>query len=365
MMFTFTHVIDIAALFCLTVLLYSNTALHVQRRKPFLLAIILTVVIILSEAGTMISSNENLNLRSLHILFNILGFALNPMIPIAITLIFNRMILKTYKFLLIPTMINMIAVVLSPVFKLIFHVDPNNMYTRGDYFFIFVTVYIINLIFLIVITLEFSKKNNYPIVGKIAALSIFTIIGTSIQLIYPLAYSTWHCVTLSLLLYFLLMSEYDSSFDALTGLYNRASFDRAIKQIGETAALSLIVLDIDDFKVVNDTYGHSYWDYTIKTVAEIIRKSFDKDYTCYRLGGDEFYIIGKETEQGNIENSLRNMTSNLTKMREGGILLSTVSYGYSIFPGGEKLDFNKVLKEADDQMYHYKKIHKDNAAKQK
>lgn len=275
------------------------------------------------------------------------------------------MILKTYKFLLIPTMINMIAVVLSPVFKLIFHVDPNNMYTRGDYFFIFVTVYIINLIFLIVITLEFSKKNNYPIVGKIAALSIFTIIGTSIQLIYPLAYSTWHCVTLSLLLYFLLMSEYDSSFDALTGLYNRASFDRAIKQIGETAALSLIVLDIDDFKVVNDTYGHSYWDYTIKTVAEIIRKSFDKDYTCYRLGGDEFYIIGKETEQGNIENSLRNMTSNLTKMREGGILLPTVSYGYSIFPGGEKLDFNKVLKEADDQMYHYKKIHKDNAAKQK
>lgn len=342
-----------------------NTALHVQRRKPFLLAIILTVVIILSETGTMISSNENLNLRSLHILFNILGFALNPMIPIAITLIFNRMILKTYKFLLIPTMINMIAVVLSPVFKLIFHVDPNNMYTRGDYFFIFVTVYIINLIFLIVITLEFSKKNNYPIVGKIAALSIFTIIGTSIQLIYPLAYSTWHCVTLSLLLYFLLMSEYDSSFDALTGLYNRASFDRAIKQIGETAALSLIVLDIDDFKVVNDTYGHSYWDYTIKTVAEIIRKSFDKDYTCYRLGGDEFYIIGKETEQGNIENSLRNMTSNLTKMREGGILLPTVSYGYSIFPGGEKLDFNKVLKEADDQMYHYKKIHKDNAAKQK
>jgi diguanylate cyclase (GGDEF)-like protein len=98
-------------------------------------------------------------------------------------------------------------------------------------------------------------------------------------------------------------------------------------------------------------------------VADIIRKSFSKHYTCYRFGGDEFFIIGNETDKEKIEYQLRTMTNNLAKMREKGIQLPTVSYGYSIFKGGEKLDFHKTLKEADDQMYHFKRIHKAYAAR--
>lgn len=360
-MYTATYFIDIAALFYLMGLLYSSTALNNYRKKPFLVAIILTVVIILSEAGTVLNSNGILNLRSINILCNVFGFALTPMIPIAIILIFDKMILRTHKLLLIPSLINIIATVLSPLLRFIFYVDANNQYIRGDYFFIFITVYIINFLFLIIVTLEVGKKCNYPIMGKMVALSLFTIIGTSIQLLYPLAYSSWHCVTLSLLLYFLLMSEFDSSFDTLTSLYNRATFDKATKQIPETKAFSVILLDINDFKSVNDTYGHDYGDTVIKAVAEIIRKSFNKNYTCYRFGGDEFSIIGNETDKEKIEHQLRIMTNNIEEMREKGNPLPTVSYGYSIFPGGENLDFHKILKEADDQMYHYKKIHKANA----
>lgn len=160
------------------------------------------------------------------------------------------------------------------------------------------------------------------------------------------------------------MSEFDSSFDTLTGLYNRAAFGRAIKNIGEIKAFSLIILDINNFKMINDTYGHDYGDFVIKEVAAIIQKSFNKLYTCYRIGGDEFHIIGKETDQEKIESHLRNMTNSLAEVRENGNPLPTVAYGYSIFPGGEKLDFNKMLKEADAQMYQYKKIHKSNAAQE-
>lgn len=158
------------------------------------------------------------------------------------------------------------------------------------------------------------------------------------------------------------MSEFDSSFDSLTGLYNRAAFDKATKQIPEAKGFSVIILDINDFKNINDTYGHDYGDAVIKAVAAIIQKSFDKHYTCYRFGGDEFSIIGKETDLVKIESQLRAMTNALAEMREGGHPLPTVSYGYSIFQGGERLDFQKTFKEADDQMYHYKKIHKATAA---
>ncbi len=364
-MYIATYIIDIAALIYLIALLYSSTALNANRKKPFLMSIILTIIIILSEAVTVYTNTESASLRSINIVSNILGFALTPMIPIVITLIFDRKLFRTRKFLLIPTLINIIATVLSPLFRFVFYVDANNHYIRGDYFLIFITVYFINFLILVISTLKAGKRYNYPLRYKLIALSFFTILGTSIQLVYPSAYSSWHCVTLSLFLYFLLMSEFDYCFDTLTGLYNRAAFDKATKHLPDTKKFSVIILDINDFKSVNDTYGHDYGDTVIKTVAVIIRESFNRHYTCYRFGGDEFAIIGDETDKEKIENQLRAMTKKLSEMREKDNHLPTISYGYSIFREGEKLDFHKILKEADDLMYHFKKIHKTEAAQAK
>jgi len=364
-MYISAYIIDIAALLYLAGAVYSSTALNLFRKKPFLIGIIFTVIIIVSEAGTVFAGNGNLNLRSINILCNILGFALAPVIPLAIAFIFDRRFFRRYRFLLIPTFVNIVLTVLSPLFKLIFYVDASNDYFRGDCFFIFIIVYIINFLLLVISTLKIGRERNYPMMWKLAALSLFTICGTSIQLVKPSAYSSWHCVTLSLILYFLLMSEFDSSFDALTGFYSRAAFEKATKQIKETKAFSIIILDINNFKNVNDTYGHDYGDAVLKTVAAVIRKSFNKHYTCYRFGGDEFSILSDETDQEKIEQHLRAMTNNLGEMREKGEPLPTVSYGYSIFHGGEKLDFQKTFKEADEQMYCFKKIQKADAAKKK
>ena len=357
-MYIATYAIDIAALFYLIGLLHNSTTLHSTRKKPLLAATVLTVIIILSEAGTIFTNDTSMSLRSINIFCNVLGFALTPLIPIAISLIFDKRILSTHKFLLVPTLINIVATVLSPLFKYIFYVNASNQYIRGDYFFIFISVYIFNFLFLIICTLDVGKKHNYHIAKKMILLSLFTIIGTSIQIVYPLAYSSWHCITLSLFLYFLLMSQFDNSFDILTGLYNRVAFENASKEIVRAKVFSIIVLDIDDFKSINDTYGHDRGDAVIKAVAAIIRESFYKHYTCYRIGGDEFYILSNETDQEKIELQLKAMTNALVEMRGKGNPLPTVSYGYSIFRGGDNADFNINLKEADDQMYHYKKVHK-------
>ena len=354
-MYIATYSIDIAALFYLLSLLSSGTSLNSDRKMPFIFSIILTVVIILSEAGTILASSGSVSLRSMHIFFNILGFSLSPMIPIAITLIFDRRILTTHKVLLLPTLINIVATVLSPFLKLIFYVDPYNDYIRGKFFFVFIVVYVINYSILVMSTLNIGKKHNYPIKRKMMTLFLFSIIGTSFQLINPSIYSSWHCITLTLFLYFLMMSEFDSSFDTLSGLYNRAALDRVIKGLTKSKTLSIIMLDIDDFKMINDTYGHDYGDTVIQQVAAIIRESFAKHYTCYRFGGDEFAIISEEVNPDKIEYQLRRMTKTLSEKREKGHILPTVSYGYSFNSGEETMDFNKVLKAADEQMYQYKR----------
>ncbi|HHT42385.1 MAG TPA: GGDEF domain-containing protein [Firmicutes bacterium] len=357
-MHTAAYLIDIAALFYLMGLLHSNTSLNAERQKPFLIAVTLTISVIVLEAATIVTNNYNLNLRGFHILCNTLGFALAPLIPLAIALIFDRMILEKHRIMLLPTVLNAAAAALSPVFGWIFTVDAANNYTRGDFFFAFVAVYATNLLCLIIATVEVAKRKNYPIVSKMAGLGVFTFIGTSVQLLFPSSYTSWHCVTLSLLLYLLLMSEFDSSFDTLTNVYNRAAFDKQVKRISEAKgkdhAFSLIMLDIDDFKAVNDTYGHDCGDDVIKAVAAVVRESFDKRYTCYRVGGDEFSLIGSETDAEKIEEQLANLKSGLARLREEGAILPTVSCGYSVYIGGEKLNFHKVLKEADGQMYHNK-----------
>ena len=359
-----TYSIDLIALFFLCVSLHCSNMLNNYRKKPFLFGIVITVIIILSETGTILTENGNIELRNLNVCCNVVGFALTPIIPFALIAISDITILQTHKLLVFPTVINSIAAVLSPAYKLIFYVDTNNHYERGNYFFIFVAIYIINLMLLVISTLHTGEIHHYPIKGKMITLSLFTVAGTSVQLVFPEVHSSWHCVTLALLLYFLLLSEFDSSFDTLTGLYNRAAFEKTAKQMTNRKAFSVIVLDVNDFKNINDTYGHDYGDFVLKSVAAIIRKSLDNHCTCYRVGGDEFYIICKETNPDRIENQLRIMTNALTEERKINSYLPTIAYGYSVFRGGS-LSFQKVLKEADKQMYSFKKQQKTKASKPK
>lgn len=357
-MYVTTHLIDIAALFFLMGLLYFSTSLNNERKNPFLIAIVLTITVIIAEAGTLFIDSQYLNFRNLLIFCNVIGFSFSPMIPIVITYIFDSRILKRIKVLLIPTLINIGLSILSPFYGFIFHVDFNNQYVRGDFFFIFVAVYSFNFLLLIMSTLITGKDYNYPMMWKLIVLFVFTISGTSVQLVNPTVYSSWHSVTLSLFLYFVLMSEFDSSFDTLTGLYNRSTFDKKAKQVVGQKPYSIIILDINDFKNINDTYGHDFGDKVIKKVASVIRKSFSKNYTCYRYGGDEFSIISYEADIEKIERQIKELIKALTKMREDKIPLPTVAYGYSICKDKELRHFDQVLKEADVQMYKFKKVQK-------
>ena len=100
--------------------------------------------------------------------------------------------------------------------------------------------------------------------------------------------------------------EFMSVLDGLTGLYNRRQFEIGLEQEynrtkRHPSDFALAILDIDFFKKVNDTHGHQYGDYVLKTVAELVKKSFRKTDLLYRYGGEELVMIMPET---NIEGAL-------------------------------------------------------------
>ena len=100
--------------------------------------------------------------------------------------------------------------------------------------------------------------------------------------------------------------EFMSVLDGLTGLYNRRQFEISLEQEHNRSKrhlsdFSLAILDIDFFKKVNDTYGHQYGDYVLKTVANLMKQAFRKTDLLYRYGGEELVMIMPET---NIEGAV-------------------------------------------------------------
>ena len=354
-----TYSIDIATLIFLCYLIYNNNLLNQNRKVPFYFGSALTILIILAEAGTILVGNEDSGLRYINIICNVFGFALTPVLPIIFIAIFDVNILRSRKLIVLPSLFNLFITALSPWFGFVFYVDVNNHYQRGNLFFLFVAAYIVNMILLLRITLMTRKGSHDPIQAESIALSFFVVAGTSVQLFFPSVYSAWHSVSFTLLLYYLVLSEYDGSFDALTRLYNRAAFEKAAKKLDSKRLYSVVVLDVDNFKEINDSYGHDYGDSVLKSIASVIRESFNESCRSFRVGGDEFYIISRSADPIKLDEQIKNMIYRLEKERETNKRLPTVSYGYSIFKGEEKIGFQEVLKEADTQMYYFKEAHKD------
>ncbi len=95
-------------------------------------------------------------------------------------------------------------------------------------------------------------------------------------------------------------TKYMTVTDALTGLYNRRHFEECLEREFLRSKryknnLSFAILDIDFFKEINDTYGHSAGDYVLKELAYILLQTFRKTDIIFRYGGDEFAVIITET----------------------------------------------------------------------
>lgn len=157
-----------------------------------------------------------------------------------------------------------------------------------------------------------------------------------------------------------------STKDSLSDLYNHRyfseelerNFDFYTRQVeqGNAKDFSLIMLDIDNFKMVNDTFGHLIGDFTIKRVADIMLENVHESHICFRYGGDEFAVLLLDTAIG----EARRVASDLQKMIEktqvdskNPQLVITVSMGVADF--SHSVDSQDLMRRADDKLYFSKR----------
>jgi len=144
--------------------------------------------------------------------------------------------------------------------------------------------------------------------------------------------------------------------DALTGCYTRRYILSALEQEMERTKdypLSLIMLDIDHFKEVNDQYGHDMGDLVLKNMVNIFLNLIGKKASLCRWGGEEFVILLPETKREQAIQCAEKIRLQLcsTVLPQVGIV--TASFGVSSYRDGDTM--NSMIKKADDLMYQSKK----------
>ncbi|HER43758.1 MAG TPA: sensor domain-containing diguanylate cyclase [Candidatus Eisenbacteria bacterium] len=153
------------------------------------------------------------------------------------------------------------------------------------------------------------------------------------------------------------------SIDRLTQLHNRNHYDEQLplemeRAIRNRKSLAFLIMDIDDFKMVNDRYGHDVGDQVLKLVAHGARDHLRKIDLLFRYGGEEFIALlpgaGKEAAERTAER-IREVVSKLRHTLEDGREVGvTISIGGCIFPNDAQKELD-LFRKADDALYHSKR----------
>ena len=180
-------------------------------------------------------------------------------------------------------------------------------------------------------------------------------------------------VGLQIVLKFMLQDEFDQHYlqkmynssvrDALTGVFNRRYFDDQLPTALSYSArhkipFTLLIIDIDHFKKVNDTYGHQAGDETLRMIGKLLNQSTREEDVVVRYGGEEFAIIvlGTNAKGGWImaEHQRQQLEKTPIKIAENQFLRVTASIGVATISPGVRVSPEMVIEIADKNLYQAK-----------
>ena len=148
--------------------------------------------------------------------------------------------------------------------------------------------------------------------------------------------------------------NFKASHDALTGVYNRAGYELLLSSV-DLADTYMLLFDVDDFKSINDTYGHEAGDKALVKLSKVLKNNFRSDDHICRIGGDEFVVfmvhtngLQKELIAGKID-----QINNQLKRSDDEVPYFSVSVGVAY--GADADDTESLFEQTDEAMYQSKK----------
>ena len=352
-------IISWSILFIVFIIISSNIGIDRNQRCIFYTIIIFIFITSSCECIGNVLNGTHSSIF-LHYVIKIIELSLTPILAFYSNKLF--IIKDETKFEIIFEKILIFLLVLHTLIKisnikfgLIFYIDNKNIYIHGKFYSIYIFMCAINAAYFIHKISRFSKY--YQNVNNLLTLiSTFLFSGESFSFFSNSNIKiSWIILSITLLFIYTYYNELIMYTDNLTGVLNQNYFNCLKNLKGQYI---LIIFDIDDFKSINDTYGHEFGNKVLNIVGKIIKDTYCNYGHCYRIGGDEFAVlINKKLSKNDLLELNSHFIDSLQIYRNDFPKLPYVSFGSTLYDSDiQSLESAKV--EADKDMYKYKKSSK-------
>lgn len=363
--------VNILSLFILSMLIF-HCYVKLDRRKLsnkiFLdTSCVIFLIISIEIITVLINGSSHINIY-INKLFSTLFFLISPIplymwdkyLYIQIEKIKKINILKV-KYFKIPLFINTVLLIINLKFNIIFSIDKNNFFQNEKFSiipFLIGTFYYISIYIFLV-----KHKHTIPndIYIFISIMYIFPFTASVLELFIPELLLTWGSITTVLIFSYILLQQELFETDPLTGAFNRNFFNSFVSKTNKftmnLSKLGAINIDLDEFKSINDTYGHKVGDDVLKNFVLLLNKAFKKKSKIIRMGGDEFIIIIENTSNEEIISHIRFLNIITEVYNSVNKYPIKFSYSYCIYSN----DFNDIydfFDHIDNKMYQNKYLKK-------
>ena len=342
-------------------------------QKIFNTIMIVILLVFLFDTGMWLF-NDKPTLRILNIIVTTGYYLLNPVICFVWLLYTDYKIFeskaelsKRFAFYILPIIVCTIMSLCSPFTEWFFVISKENHYIRGPYFYVMAITsigYLLVTLVIPIVDLRRCKwKEGMDVNLHLILFNVCVIAAAIAQSLFFGISIIWVCAMLSCVSIYINVQNHEISIDYLTGLYNRRRLDqhfqRRMKAKRKDTILFAIMLDMDEFKSINDTLGHNVGDIALTQIADVLRDSCNgsEDFIA-RIGGDEFVIVGERKEHIQIQELINQINDSVLKFNQSHTLHYTlkVSMGYSVI--GENDSIDSLLIGADKEMYKNKQAKK-------
>lgn len=260
-----------------------------------------------------------------------------------------------------PVSVSLGMALFSAHFHWLFFIDDSNVYHRGPLFpvFLMITAGCLLMGFVVLVRHRSTQlRGDFTLLGSIY---LFPLLGGALQVLFCGVLLMWSLTAGSLMIMYMYLQERMIQIDSLTGALTRLSFGQHFsKMTGKCRKepIGILFLDLDEFKAINDRYGHLEGDAALRAFSEIVRSQLRKSDVFARLGGDEFVIVASVGGQEDLQAIKRKIESAL----EGYNQTSHKPYRLECSIGSKVFDnyfrVQAALADVDRLMYEQKQAKK-------
>ena len=320
-------------------------------------------ILILSVAIEMYTNIAPKTQHTTAYIFNMLTYFLSPIIAYLWTL-YVYMVVNTQKpklkifaiFTSMPIVLNTFLILTNPITHVYFRLSNDMVFSRGPFYFILLSVCLTYIAGSLYLSLKYRYVKSTFTTRNLVLFSLLPIVGALLQTIFYGSFFLYIWVTVGALIIYLNIQNNVLDNDFLTAALNRRALQNRLSDKIESRSdgdFCAMMIDIDKFKSINDTYGHLAGDEALKKSVMILKKVFPRKSYIGRYGGDEFVILCDEVyDLIALNKRLKKELDSFNKSSKQYTL--SFSVGYSVYDKASNMSDDDFLDILDSKMYETK-----------